>query len=77
MRKVFDVLDAVLREVDLPQIVQSFKSLQFCLVSSNFSPTDLNVDDGVGRQTEHFQTVQMRDVFDVAELVRAKEQSMI
>ena len=59
MREAFDVLDAVLREVDLPQIVQSFKSLQFCLVSFNSSLTDLNVDDGVGGQTEHFQIVQM------------------
>ena len=77
MRKAFDVLDAVLRKVDLPQIVQSFKSLQFAsrLVFASSSPTDLNVDDGVGRQTEHFQTVQVRDVLDVANLVRTKEQS--
>ena len=35
------------------------------------------MDDGVGGQTEHFQTVQMRDVLDVADLIRAKEQSVI
>ena len=31
--EAFDALDAVLREVDLPQIVQSFKSLQFFVLS--------------------------------------------
>ena len=59
--------------------VRQVPAIASCLVClfQLLTLTDLNVDDGVGGQTEHFQTVQMRDVLDVADLVRAEEQSVI